>query len=285
MILLSSNRYQNFIGATYGAALKNLSNKHGHKYLFNSDLDKLEKTNEKSIIFQIDSNECDERLDIIKEKIPNSKVIRIGMDSPYCKELSKEFMRKVDIHLNLMSKFVDKTKDFVESHITFCTISEKIIPLIKNDNFNKTWHGICLCNIQTHQRYEFFSSLKDKYFDILININEHNFKKISNLYSHTWFVIGHTMSPYPGVYDRSMKGFRDWIGAFCNTVLVYDNHPDIEKYFGDFVPVYDYNNIASLLKVTQKLICNPKKYIDTLEAQKSWVKDNTIELQLERFIK
>lgn len=140
--------------------------------------------------------------------------------------------------------------------------------------------AICMCNVSTRQRYQFFKSLSDRKCSVFTDLKIRNLEKTKRLYEKCWCVIGHTMSPHEGIYTRSLKAWRDWIGPCTNTILIYDNHPTIVEYFDGIVPTYDYNNPYSFLDSLYTFIINPQKYMDILNKQKSWLKNNTIEKQL-----
>ena len=284
MIILNNTRKTGFILSTYGSALKNIAKELGTEYKYTTSSNDI-KTQEKSLIVQIDSNESAGILDELKKNIPNSYVIRICMDSPYCIELNEEYMRNVDHHLNLMSEYVDKTKNFVKSDIFFCTLSESLYKFYQGDMHNKQYHAISLCSVKTKERAAFFGHLTDRNYTVFAGLDLHNIKKIKEIYQKTWFSLGHTMSCHDGIYKRSMKGYRDWIAPCTNTLIIYDDHVDIKKYFDDIIPTYTYGNIDSILDLSFKLISNPKKYIRFLEKQQEWLKNNTIEKQLLPLIK
>lgn len=113
----------------------------------------------------------------------------------------------------------------------------------------------------------------------------HEDNDIPRLISHylaSGITLGTTSHNNPKI--RGMKGFRDWIGPLTGAPLIYDDYPQAVAAYGDAVPYYDYNDFESILVLRERLLDKEVRH-DYLYKQRSWISNNTIELQLNRILK
>lgn len=275
---------------TFNLALKNIAKKHNIEYRFIGLRDgNLLRTfdfplpeYDSPIIFlchhpNFDLN-CRSK---IMNKCKNAKIVICGGDTVY---YGAEAVTKLkpDLFLDTIKSEVEKLSKFCPTHHFYWTISEDIIKLAKsNVNNTKIYDGICLCR-GTPKRSKFFDHMKNKDKKILYNLNENNLDKILNYYSQTKYTIGitHESQGLSNNNKRSMKGMRDWIGTFCDTLLIYDDYPDIIDI--DCVPIYEFDNPQSCLKLMNSI--SNEEYVNLLQKQKCWLTEHTMERQLEKIL-
>jgi hypothetical protein len=116
--------------------------------------------------------------------------------------------------------------------------------------------------------------------------NDGNLEKIYRKYISSWFTLGTTSHNRPELTkEGTMKGFRDWIGPILNSLLIYDNHPNIIKLFPvDYIPLYSYGKFDEILNIVDQLKKDTWLYKFFLSQQKKWAIDNTIDKQLYKLL-
>lgn len=116
--------------------------------------------------------------------------------------------------------------------------------------------------------------------------NDGNLEKIYRKYMSSWFTLGTTSHNNPKfTANGTMKGFRDWIGPILNCLLIYDNHPNVQKLFPlDIIPNYEYGNFEQILNIVDSLKEDTFTYLNLLRMQKDWAKNNTIDKQLVKIL-
>lgn len=116
--------------------------------------------------------------------------------------------------------------------------------------------------------------------------DDNNLDGVLESYCRSYFTLGTSSHNNPLLNDKwCVKGWRDFIGPFMGSLLIYDNNPDIINYYCQQTPIYEFGNFDSLIKVANFLKDCPEKRDFIIEAQKKWALENTIEKQLFRLLK
>ncbi len=231
----------------------------------------------------------------LKEQMPRCKIVMLGCDSIYFAQYKQyDDCGVVDLHLDLLSEVVEymttigrkadrwswtTSKSFIDD-LTKLTLSSR-----------KTHDAIALIRergqFATPYRYELRSYLLKAGYKVLMNLELTNMRKVYDLYACSWISLGTTSSSWDqGRTQRTMKGFRDWISPWLNTVLIYDKHSDIMtgtdafESYSSSVPLYEYDSFQSIIDLTNELKNTPTEYCRWLEKQRQYSVDNTIEKQL-----
>lgn len=267
-----------------GLALKNIAEENGGEYIpvhyrpGEWFIDRVEPTKDPVLVFFIyESKRQKEDFDNLFMKCPNAKTIQVACDSQddYGKT-GYAIQPYVSLHLDLIEEYVERIRhQSFPAELLWWTISKNLYNYITgiNNIVDKDNDFICLCK-PTFERLVFFNSIKRKDRSILSFLDCYNTEEFINIYMRSRFTLGITHSSHSGHPVRSIKAFRDWIGPLCNSVLVYDDHPQMVKYFSDIIPFYKYNDVDSLLRT-----------IDTIDpniilAQQEWISKNLLETQL-----
>lgn len=186
----------------------------------------------------------------------------------------------------------------VDCNYLIWSISEATIQKLTQYNINqeKSLDFLCMMRVVSFNQYR--TKLKDylykSSYNIMfepnkINCSKNNFKNLYDMYNKTWFIFGTTSSNIPHRPEKCMKGFRDFLAPFCNSVLIYDNYPDVLKYFTDsegvVVPIYNYSDWTTINKIYDELTNNLDLYNNYIERQKQWAMNNTLYKQFLRLFK
>jgi len=111
-------------------------------------------------------------------------------------------------------------------------------------------------------------------------------RKLHAAYSSALITLGTTSPSWTNC--RTIKGFRDWIGPLCGSMLVYDNHPQIMREYGNLIPFfYDYHKPVDTLTDIVNCVKNSMSaelYSRIVSNQADWVRENTIAKQLLRLL-
>ena len=85
-----------------------------------------------------------------------------------------------------------------------------------------------------------------------------------------------------------VKGFRTFLGAETNTLLMCDDNPDIIRYYDDpqgrMIPIYKYGNFQEIIDLADYYDSHPAERNLLITRQRDWVRQNTIEKQLKRLL-
>ena len=272
-----------------GLALDNMSKKFNFEYIPKHyqpgqwHIDDVEPTNDDILVFFIYETKR-EPVDFqrLLQKCPNAKTVQISCDGQDDFGVTGYYNPEyINIHLDLIEEYADRMNEKgVKSELFWWTISEKTLDVINTSpDVERNLDFICLCRICTYEREWFFNQISTTR-KIIAGINCNDMHQVVSLYKRTKFTLGITHSTHSGHPKRSIKAFRDWIGPLCGSMLVYDDHPQICKYFSNFVPIYRYNEIDSLLSVTDFIRENQEQYDLIVQHQQDWIKNNFIETQL-----
>ncbi len=257
---------------TINLALKNIARESGKEYhgITYTDLgfiDSLQQQSEPCIVCIENNYYHDEAfLAKLKRKFPNSKIVMFSGDTVYYKpqivpDLLFETMKECIGWVNC------PTEHF------YWSISEDLMRQAENtERLPKEQDCICLCNGASNERRIFMGTV-----GCLYGLDIWNLEAIFKAYSKCWVALGHTVSVWEN-RPRSMKGFRDWIAPFCDTVLIYDNYPDIIDI--GVVPTYEFKNPDSAKALIERLKNEPEFYAGILKMQKEWAYAHTLEYQI-----
>ncbi len=222
---------------------------------------------------------------IIKEKLPNAKIIFFGSDSIY---LGSQYGIEWPIFLliDTMSTVIRNKRDYEAEHY-YWTVSETILKDIqatKLDAIVKDKAFVSLCKKASGERTRFFNDLSVNSLKVHWNLDLWNLPDIYRMVASAKFALGHT-TPVHDNKARSTKGFRDWIAPECGTVLIYDDHEDMRAIGPDILPLYRYLDAGQVVNLVRMFDDTPGMYEKYLVTQQKWAWDNTIERQLERIFK
>lgn len=230
----------------------------------------------------------------LRKKIPNGKIVNLGSDSIYYTFYNNNeievYPELVDLWLDTMEQPVEHySRMNIPADLWKWTISEVYIEQIQalsELKAEKVIDGVCLAQLNSLYRQELKKHLEDSGYciqwgDGTISSELLNLQK---LYGSAYVCIGTTSSAGKDTI-RSMKGWRDWIAPFFGTLLIYDDHPEMEW---AEIPKYRYDDVINLMGLINgiKNITDKKFYKSKVEEQQDFIKNYTIEKQLEKlFIK
>jgi len=231
----------------------------------------------------------------IRRWFPNCKIVALSSEALtykhgyqwwYPENLTKEFEiydgYEVDLWLDINDEIVeDYRAKGLKVDTWEMTTSHFLIDLYENRvRLPKTQDIISLMGHRNPYRNALIEFLSARYkcqFGVHPDHADFNLDHMYEQFSGSRIVLG-TSSPC-WWSQRSMKGFRDWIGPICGTVLIYDNYPDVLKKYPT-CPIYDYDKFETIVDRINELVNNPEHYYAVLATQLSWIKENTIAIQL-----
>jgi len=214
--------------------------------------------------------------------------------------VSKWLIEKIEEYKknHFVKTYDEKTIDIISlQKICDSSYRKKIYNFLKNKytlsgfsqhpRINPTWNGTKVCY---HNSYKEFN-------------DQNNFTFLFDLYNNSKVTLGTTSFPsdhrgpdtvlqkemflYPAIVEqrRHMKGMRDWIGPFFDSVLLSDDNPDIINQ-QPCVRTHRYGDCADLDNELQNILQHGEMRKIYLKEQKDWIVKNTFIDQLYRlFIK
>lgn len=104
--------------------------------------------------------------------------------------------------------------------------------------------------------------------------------KIFESYCNSKITLGTSSHDNPEIFGR--KGFRDAIGPFLGSILIYDDYKDVvaDYLVGGIMPMYGYGKFEELSAIKEYLDNNPTHRDFYIERQKEFFTKNTIDEQL-----
>jgi hypothetical protein len=232
----------------------------------------------------------------LRRLIPNGKLINMASDSIYFTRKNDDEFYFLPEYFDLWLDTMEECKEYYQSKGLFAdiwrwTISDKYIDLIDDYLFNlqegfmyepskKEKDYVCLARLNSIYRQQLKHYLDENRLKGTFGTGalSSDLKDLYELYNTAWVAIG-TTSPAGQDDIRTMKGFRDWIAPFFGTVLVYDDHPEM-NWASSVLPRYDYNDFPDL----KAFIIDVKHYPDLskqyIKKQKAFILNHTIEKQL-----
>lgn len=242
----------------------------------------------------------------LRKWFPNAKFITLCCDTMYyiknnlplqLPDQKEEIELTLELNSNCRFWFDEKG---IKNDLWMWTISDKLIdelmvlagPLdfsIKDNDFIGVYHPCSISNVGSY-RNNMIKYIKDNGYTFSqgggTGHNDGNLEKIYRKYISSWFTLGTTSHNRPELTkEGTMKGFRDWIGPILNSLLIYDNHPNVKELFPlHIIPNYEYGDFEKILKLAKILKEEKKLYLTILKSQKQWAKDNTIDKQLYRLL-
>jgi len=150
---------------------------------------------------------------------------------------------------------------------------------INRERIPKVQDTVCLIGHKGPYRHQLMDFMNQRYrcqWGTGADVGNYDLDHLFSSFGGSRFVLG-TTSPCWWI-NRSVKGFRDWLGPLCGTVLIYDNYPDVVKKYP--CPIYDYDNLNTIAELMESIWNDPIKYQQILNEQVAWVKENTIAKQL-----
>jgi hypothetical protein len=231
----------------------------------------------------------------IKRWFPNCKIVALSSEALtykygygwwYPANLTREFeiydAHDVDLWLDINDEIVEfYAQKGLKTDTWENTTSHYLIDLYSNrPRLEKNQDIISLMGHRNDYRNALINFLTARYtcqFGQHPSTADWDPEHIYNDFSRSKFVLGTTSPCWWS--NRSMKGFRDWVGPICGTVLIYDNYPDVIKKY-PVCPTYNYDDFNSIEDLVTKIWSDPVLYKKILDGQIEWIKENTIAIQL-----
>jgi hypothetical protein len=207
---------------------------------------------------------------------PNAKLVAMGSDTIYFigenKNGGYQFNSPLDVDL-----FLEKMDDCIEEYERrgvnvdnwMWTISDWMIEYLKKFELvsfdEREYDFIGVYAPHTIQREGSYRNrmvrhIEDAGFRFTqgggSGHEDNDLDRLLNMYCNSKFTLGTTSHDNPKFHG--MKGFRDWIGPFLGSLLIYDDYKDvIKRYDGrNTVPVYPYDDFD--------VICSDKPNITSI---------------------
>jgi len=237
------------------------------------------------IFFFFDPARDINEINYVKNLYPQAKLISFGGDVHYININSfKHIWEACDLHIDTMFSVKPQIELYTKYDHYFWTLSETAIEEIYNHNSfpEKTNDVIFLGNVVTNFRKQFFSNLKRTY-KVLCHLKEFDYDKVLNHYKSTYITLEST-TPCADFWSKhSMKGFRAWVGPFCDSVSICNDdlkNSEMEE-LSDIIYWYNSHNLHSVIN---ELKSNEKLRLEYINKQREWILNNTIEKQLKKII-
>lgn len=282
---------------TYKAAIINLTKElglnHIHLNMLDNPHDSMHIIPELSgpaiFIYVYHPNHSPEDYAVLKQKLPNSQVWMLGGDMCYF-GYENSITWPIDLAIEYMQESVDRISTRFKC--------EKLMWFPSVDVFNrirelkaakpvveKKYDLICLARMScSFPRQCFINQLLEKNLTIKTNLNEWDLDKVIEHYFECKYTLGISHSVWDTNLTRSGKGFRDWIGPECGSLLIYDDFPDVVN-FSDLIPIYPFSNAQGVRNIVDHYNNNHEDYIELLEKQRTLMYDAALENQLRPLLK
>lgn len=229
----------------------------------------------------------------IKAWFPNAKLIALTGESKtykygythYTNNPTKEFEfydgYDVDLWLDGNDEIVEdyRKKGLTVDYWMWTTSHFLIDTFIDRPRLPKTQDVICLIGHRGEYRHRLVQFMDQRYrcqWGKGAGDGNYDFEHLYQSFSGSWVVLG-TSSPCWWT-NRSVKGWRDWLGPINGTVLIYDDYPDAVRKYP--CPFYKYEDFSSIVTLIESLKNDPHLYATILNTQIEWIKNNTIAIQL-----
>lgn len=222
----------------------------------------------------------------ILKKCPRAKIILTGSDTVYY-EVEDSLRMKPDVFIDTMEDQVELAKKVVPSEFLVWTLSEDIIQEIAEvPDAVRDLAGICLCQ-NSPDRNTFFYRVMDKLDNgenpIAWGLNQNDPQKIYKYFKRSKICIGYS-GPSPGFGDDkkpSRKGMRDWLGVAAGCLFLQDDFHPLPV---DIFPCYKYKDPIDCANMMRFFIDRNIFSNQIIEYQQQWLKDNSMEKQLEKIL-
>lgn len=231
-------------------------------------------------------------LKALRKKIPNGKIVNLGSDSIYYTFYNKDeievYPELVDLWLDTMIQSVGHYSIMgIPSDLWKWTISEAYIEQIQalpELKAEKVYDAVCLAQLNSPYRKDLSKTLLKQGYNIVWGDGTRSSELIDlqKLYASSYLCLGTTSSAGKDPI-RSMKGWRDWIAPFFGSLLIYDDHPEMDwalpvvKYKYD-----DLEDLTDLLHLVKDL--SPMQYDYCVMAQKDFIIQYTLEKQFKTLL-
>lgn len=248
---------------------------------------------------------CNLHTRLLRAFYPNAKLVALGSDTIYYIKTGKnggwQFNSPLDVDLFLetMSEVREEYKNRgVKVDKWMWTISESLIShlegLPRKNWKERLFDFISLLSPHTigrqgSYRQEMVEYLKNRYCNFTRGLGSGMDDKnpdITHLeYGNAKITIGTSSHDNPQFFG--VKGYRDAIGPFMDSLLVYDDFKDVVDNYqvGTLVPAYGYGKFHELVEILDYFDANETHRNLCIEAQKKFFRENTIEKQLVRLFK
>jgi hypothetical protein len=229
----------------------------------------------------------------IKQYFPNSKLVPLAADaSIFILERGQHQLdyNYIDLWLDCDQRCVDIYRNLgIDADIWMWTISDWFIDYItsyynhcaqsKNYDFIGVYGPYTL---EVGDRGHMLSYLKKHNFSFTNGggngPDDNDIDRLIDHFIKSKITLGTTSHTIPNFHG--IKGFRDWIGPFTNTPLIYDDWHLVQKLYGDIVPYYRYNHPEDIVDLFYKVDGN----FEIINKQQLWAIENTIDKQLCRLL-
>lgn len=239
----------------------------------------------------------------IKKCLPNSYVVILGSDTihhgldPSINPEVPGALEHVNLWLDLVQAVVDSYRHYgMNAALWHWTTSEWYVQefcsiaagLPAKDKGTRSVDLIGLFRNNTDYRKKLWAGLEAEGLPCKKSGQGISYdpKELYDAYSSSLLTLGTTSPSWTNC--RTIKGFRDWIGPLCGSMLIYDNHPQIRNEYEHLIPIfYDYDDpigdikfwVDSCRNVFDAVSCQT-----IIDIQADWVRQNTIVKQLHKLI-
>jgi len=229
----------------------------------------------------------------IKQWFPNAKIVCLGSQSKSYKYGYDHFTNNptrefefydgydVDLWLDINDELVEdyRNKGITTDYWMWTTSHHLIDEFESRPKLPKTHDIICLMAHCMEYRINLKRFLEQRYKCIWgrgAGDGNYDYDHLHQIFSGARFVLI-TSSPswFP---NRSVTGFRDWLGPINGTVAISDDYPDAVKKYP--CPIFKYDDIGAIPILMEELWNDQERYQQILQEQVIWTKENTIAIQL-----
>lgn len=235
-------------------------------------------------------------LHIAKQYFPNSIFIPLATDTIFYRYRNEHQMdlRLVDLYLESHKEVVDEYLSLgIKSDFWDWNISDWFIDYIEKNKIktDKIYDFIGVYHPGTIQNGKYRGNM----IEYLQNHgytftngggNGHDDNDIDRLikyYCQSKIVLG-TSSHNISNTAQYRKGFRDFIGPFCDIPIIYDNYHEAIRDWGPIMPYYKFGDFREIVTLTDSLLSFHKIYNHFVYKQQNYARNNSIDKQLYRLL-
>ena len=231
---------------------------------------------------------------LLRSHFPKAKLLAFATDTNYVKAHNCGFQLDSPQDCDLYCEHMELTLDWmkekgVSTDYWQITGSELLFHhLLRQPKADKVYdfigvyHPIAF-NDPNNYRTRMRSFLQEKGYTFTQGEGEGHYDNANteNLFSNyakSWFTLG-TSSHNDPLQHRGSKGFRDWVGPFCHSLLIYDDYPDVIKHRWP-CPIYKFGDFEHITRIADWWKANPGYIEVKLKEQQAWAMANSIEKQI-----
>lgn len=298
-----------FIRDSIGLAIQGLDQKFDICSYSYNDLknDNVNKDNDNIILFleagQTQPYHSGWDLDKFKSYFPNSKVILFCSDTEYYHmnggnlQFGNNNIDKVDLIFECTPQSATWLESFgLKVKVIPWTISRELYYQLRklageNIDFSRKINDfICIINASCPYRSNMIDYIIKEGFIFSQggdnNCSSNDIDKVYNNCLNSYINIGTTSHNRPELNELgTMKGWRDAVGIALNCLLIYDDHPNVQKVWniGESLQQYEFGKFDQIIDILtyyqlHNFKCNAnKKYVEDLKQQQKWLERHLLD--------